>query len=117
MFPLKQKTITLPTNLVNSAEKLINLKIDLGQKITDFERKGNDWLEPCRQFILDSREAKKIALSEDKEEMKNFIKKIGSNFILKGRAVQWRAKRGWRATTNLNKFCTDTVPKWADETR
>ncbi|MBI5413375.1 recombinase family protein [Candidatus Peregrinibacteria bacterium] len=86
--------------------ELINAKISFQEKITDFERKGNDWLEPCRQFILASQEAQKIAQWANKEEIKIFIKKIGSNFILKGRAVQWRAKRGWRATTDLNRFST-----------
>ena len=49
------------------------------EKLSDFERKGNHWLELTRNWILEANQAKNLALQEDFSEMKNLLKKIGSN--------------------------------------
>ena len=49
------------------------------EKLFDFERKGNRWLELSRNWILESNQAANLALTDDYAEMKNFLKKIGSN--------------------------------------
>ena len=38
--------------------KLLNEKLDIEQKIRDFEQKGNNWLEPMKEMILASSQAK-----------------------------------------------------------
>ena len=43
-------------------EKIINEKSELSEKSKDFERNGNHWLEPARQFILAAQQVKIIAL-------------------------------------------------------
>ena len=35
-------------------QKIINHKIEISEKLKDFERNGNHWLEPARQFISGS---------------------------------------------------------------
>jgi DNA invertase Pin-like site-specific DNA recombinase len=54
-------------------------KKTLEEKLADFERKGNRWLELTRNWILEANQAKNLALREDFSEMKNYLKKIGSN--------------------------------------
>ena len=49
------------------------------EKLSDFERKDNHWLELTRNWILEANQAKNLALQEDFSEMKNLLKKIGSN--------------------------------------
>ena len=49
------------------------------EKLSDFERKGNHWLELTRNWILETNQAKNLALQENFSEMKNFLKKIGLN--------------------------------------
>ena len=49
------------------------------EKLSDFERKGNHWLELTRNWILEANQAKNLALQEDFSEMKNLLKKIGLN--------------------------------------
>lgn len=63
-------------------EKLLNKKLALQEKIKDFERKGNNWLGPLREWILEANQAEKIALTENFSRRRNFLKKIGSNFLL-----------------------------------
>lgn len=58
---------------------LMSGKKTLEEKLSDFERKGNHWLELVRNWIIEANQAKNFALSENFSEMKNFIKKIGSN--------------------------------------
>ena len=59
----------------NPYEDLIKIE----EKLSDFERKGNHWLELMRNWILEANQAKNLILSENFSEMKNFLKKIGSN--------------------------------------
>ncbi|OIO06762.1 hypothetical protein AUJ27_03640 [Candidatus Falkowbacteria bacterium CG1_02_37_44] len=49
------------------------------EKLSDFERKGNRWLELTRNWILEANQAKNLALQDNFSEMKNYLKKIGSN--------------------------------------
>ena len=57
--------------------KLMAEKKDIEEKLSDFERKGNHWLELTRNWILEANQAKNLALQDNFSEMKNFLKKIG----------------------------------------
>jgi len=58
---------------------LMSEKKTLEEKLSDFERKGNHWLELTRNWILEANQAQNLALQENFSEMKNFLKKIGLN--------------------------------------
>lgn len=58
---------------------LMERKAGIEEKLRDFERKGNHWLEPVRNWIIEANLAKNLAFSDNFSEMKNFLKKIGSN--------------------------------------
>jgi len=81
-------------------EKLITEKTELSEKLKDFERNGNHWLEPMQLFILDSKQAGIIASGENFENKKNFLKKIGSNPLLAKRALQFSPKKSWEILLN-----------------
>ena len=49
------------------------------EKLSDFERKGNHWLELTRNWIIEANQTKNLALQDNFSEMKNYLKKIGSN--------------------------------------
>ena len=78
-------------------QKLLNEKLDIQQKINDFEQKGNNWLEPMKEMILASSQAKILLSQSDNQEIRAFLKNIGSNFILKDKKFQFALKIGWRA--------------------
>ena len=58
---------------------LMSEKKTLEEKLSDFERKGNHWLELVWNWIIEANQAKNFVLEGNFSEMKNFLKKIGSN--------------------------------------
>ena len=76
--------------------QLINQKVQLEDNIKQTKSKGNNWLEPMRDFILTSKLAKKVAQEGDLTKIKTFLKNIGSNFILKDKKIEFLADFGWK---------------------
>src|SRR4030042_5144710 len=68
-------------------QKILNQKLELQEKIRDFEQKGLSWLEPAREFVLKLNYAEKLRNSDNFPEMKTFLKNIGSNHILRNQKL------------------------------
>ena len=81
--------------LAKKAE-LINHKAQISEQMEEIRNKGNNWLEPMRNFILQSRQAKKAAQEGNPMKIRTFLKNIGSNLILKGKKFNFEAQIGWR---------------------
>jgi len=81
-------------------QKILNNKIEISEKLRDFERKGNRWLELCRNFILEANQAEIVALRGNLYKKKNFLKKIGSNSFLSERQVFVKYKNPWKLLEN-----------------
>ena len=79
--------------------QLLDQKITIEEKIKNLENKGNNWLEPMKELIISSQKAKKIAQEGDFFQIRNFLKNVGSNFILKEKLVGFLPQNGWRALT------------------
>lgn len=77
--------------------ELLNEKADIEQEIRDFEQKGNNWLEPMREVILLSRQAKILLSQGNKTQIRAFLKNVGSNFMLNSKRFEISPKNGWRA--------------------
>ena len=76
-------------------------KKTLEEKISDFERKGNHWLELTRNWILEANQAKNLALQEDFSGMKNFLKKIGLNRRISQQKLSIDFKKPFNFLANL----------------
>ena len=68
-------------------QKILTQKLELQERIKDFEQKGLSWLEPAREFILKLNYAEKLRKSENYQEMTTFLKNIGSNHILQNQKL------------------------------
>ncbi|MBI2415636.1 MAG: recombinase family protein [Candidatus Kerfeldbacteria bacterium] len=75
--------------------QLLNQKIECEQKLQTFKQTCNRWLELSLQLISDANLAKKIPLTGNFEELRNFIKKIGSNLLLRERKVGLAWQNAW----------------------
>ncbi|TSC91386.1 MAG: recombinase [Parcubacteria group bacterium Licking1014_17] len=75
--------------------KLMAEKKDIEEKLSDFERKGNHWLELVRNWVIEANQAKNFALENNFSEMKNFIKKIGSNRRILNQRLFVDFKKPW----------------------
>jgi len=73
-------------------QKLLTKKVELQERIKDFEQKGLSWLEPAREFVLKLNQAEKLVLSQNESEMTTFLKNIGSNHILQNRQLIFSPK-------------------------
>ena len=76
----------------NRKQKILTRKLELQEKIRDFEQKGLSWLEPAREFVSNLNYAEKLLNSENYQEMKTFLKNIGSNHILQNRQLIFSPK-------------------------
>jgi len=84
-------------------EKIINAKVDLKEKL-NFGRKGNNWLEPFKEWILSAHQAAAYAATENLEEKRSFLQKIGSNFQLRRQKVACRLKKPWEISATKSQF-------------
>ena len=80
---------------------LMSEKKSLEEKLSDFERKGNRWLELTRNWILEANQAKNFVLEENFSEMKNFLKTIGSNRRLAAGRLEIDFKKLWQFLAKL----------------
>jgi len=63
-------------------DELIRRKVELEQKKADFGQKGNNWIEPLKQLVRGAHNAEKLAVSNDFDEIKTFVGKIGTSHYL-----------------------------------
>lgn len=69
--------------------------MDLQQKLSGFERKGNHWLELVRNWIIEANQAVNLASTENFDEIKSFLKKIGSNQKIENQSLSIFWKSPW----------------------
>jgi hypothetical protein len=93
---IKGKGIS-PDEYQTKKAKLLGEKAGIEQEIRDFEQKGNNWLEPMREVILLSSQAKILLSQGDKTQIRAFLKNVGSNFMLNSKRLEISPKNGWRA--------------------
>ena len=94
--------------------KLMAEKKDIEEKLSDFERKGNHWLELTRNWILEANQAKNLILSENFSEMKNFLKTIGSNRRLAAGKLAIDFKNPWNYLAEMPAEARGEAPSEAN---
>jgi len=95
-------------------QKILTRKLELQEKIQDFEQKGLSWLEPAREFVLKLNYAEKLRRSENYTEMTTFLKNIGSNHILQNRQLIFSPKIPFNLVAERSEATTKslTFPYW-----
>jgi len=66
-----------------------------------FQQKGYSWLEPAKNFILTSNEAKNAASGTNLTDKAQFLKKVGSNLVLADQNVKYFPRGAWKILGNL----------------
>ena len=82
-------------------QKILNQKIEISEKLKSFEKKGGNWLEPAKNFILASNQTQITALSDDLQRKSQFLKKAGSNLLLSNRKIKYFPRGAWEILENL----------------
>ena len=73
--------------------------------VTGFGRRGNNWIEPLRDWINTAHHAEKLALSNDFYEIKSLTEKIGTNRRLLSRKTEFEFVRPYDLIPKYRAFC------------
>lgn len=92
---------------VEKKQKILNQKIEISEKLKDFEKKEGNWLEPAKNFILASNQAQITASSDNLQEKGQFLKKAGSNLLLTDRKIKYFPRPAWEILGNLPHFVAE----------
>ena len=76
-------------------EELLQQKISLTSQNSDVGQGGKNWIEPLRNWVLDIQQAEKLSQSDNFQEMKTFVQKIGTNHILLDRTISFSFSAPW----------------------
>jgi len=83
-------------------QKILNQKIEISEKLRDFQRNGSSWLEPAKNFVLASNEAKKVASQGTLAKKAEFLKKVGSNLVLENQNIKYFPRGAWKILAHTN---------------
>src|SRR3990167_1721421 len=84
----------------------------LKERMKDFERGRNNWVEPLREWILDTKQANFLSSSSDLYQIKSFVQRIGTNPLVRDKSAHF-------ATPVPSQFVAErrallpTPPPWA----
>jgi len=90
-------------------QKFLNQKVEISEKLRDFEQNGNHWLEPAKKFILEANQVQNVARNGSSKEKAEFLKKVGSNFVLANQNIKYFPRGAWKILVNLGNF--DAEPR------
>ena len=85
-------------------ENLLSSKKTLEEQIARIQQTHNAWLEPMRNFILSAHQANSLINSENLEEKRSFLQKIGSNWTLQNKNASWEPHKEWALALSKSKF-------------
>ena len=99
------------TEYTTKKHKLILAKKDLEEKITAFGRKSNNRFELAIAFLKDANQAEKYAQQENPERIRDFLKKIGSNFRIADRTLVLDFKNAFKIAEKYHAeaLCAEAV--------
>ena len=74
---------------------LVEEKQALKDKKASFERKRNHWFEPAINFVKGLKYTRILAKSRNLENLRDFLQKCGSNFVLENQKLAFDFKNPW----------------------
>jgi len=88
-------------------QKILNQKVEISEKLKDFEQNGSHWLEPAKKFILEANQAQIVAKKGKPKEKADFLKKVGSNLVLANQNIKYFPRGAWKILVNLGNFSAE----------
>ena len=72
-------------------DEIMRATLALKEKMKDFESGRNKWVEPLREWILDTKQADFLARNPDFHKMKLLVQKIGTNPTVRDKSARFGA--------------------------
>ncbi len=82
----------------------------LEQKKKDFENGRKNWVEPLREWILDTKQADFLAKSDDFHKIKSFVQKIGTNPLVRNKSARFGAPAPSDFVAKRRRFLPHSAP-------
>jgi site-specific DNA recombinase len=76
---------------IKKKDELLRESLAFKEKRKDFEHSGNNWVEPLREWILDTKQANFLSSSADLHEISSFVKKVGTNPTVRDKSARFGA--------------------------
>jgi site-specific DNA recombinase len=80
--------------------KLMEVKQRLKDELAAARQTNETWFEPAIRFVNDCGTAAKFTTGGDLEEIKGFLQKIGSNFLLRDKRLALTPRDEWEIVSN-----------------
>jgi site-specific DNA recombinase len=77
------------TLYVKKKDEIMRSTLALKEKLKDLEHKGNNWVEPLREWILDTKQANFLSSSDNFSEIAYFVKKVGTTPTVRDKSVRF----------------------------
>jgi len=82
----------IPKDLyLKKKDEIMRATLTLKEKKKDFAHQGNNWVEPLREWILDTKQATFLSSSDDFSEIAAFVKKVGTNPLVRDKSARFGA--------------------------
>ena len=93
-------------------DELLKQKVSLAEKLDAARQERKQWVEPLRKWILDTKKAAFLVSSDDYFEIRDFVKRVGTNPILCGKSatVSFCPPSEFVATRNTHSDFADPLP-------
>ena len=76
------------TIYLKKKDEIMRSSRTLEEKLRAVERQGNDWIEPLREWILDTKQAAFLSSSDNFSEIADFVQKIGTNHAVRNKTAR-----------------------------
>jgi len=65
--------------------------VNRDEELKDFKDRGNNWVEPLREWISDTKQATFLTNAEDLHEIRAFVEKVGTNPSVRDKTARFGA--------------------------
>ena|SRR5208283_1385118 len=96
---------------VSKKHILVNRKAELRGKLESFEHNRRNRFEPAIRFVLEAKHASILLAEGNRERNRDFLKKIGSNLQVGGKALAVTFRNPWQYVADFN---SDPTPSFGD---
>ena len=72
-------------------DEIMRTTLALKQKKKDSKQQGKNWVEPLKEWILDTKQANFLSSSTDFHEISSFVKKVGTNPMVRNKSARFGA--------------------------
>ena len=76
---------------IKKKDEIMRTTLALKQEKKDFGHQGNNWVEPLREWILDTKQATFLSSSSNFGEIASFVKKVGTNPTVRDKSARFGA--------------------------